>query len=130
MPPYTPVEGERDHERDTSVDQRTGEKLSSARASCRAAVRKAYRPVMRSRRAAGLKKSRHSTPARAGSRRIGRTKSVNTEKWNKTMTKLAMPKATWDGVRGRMMKVLMEEHDTILTSCWAQKLGTKAVGMR
>jgi len=56
------------------------------------------------------------------------TKSVNVEKWN--MAKLAMPKATWDGVRGRMMRVLLEEHDTILKSFWAQKLGTKAVGMR
>ena len=46
------------------------------------------------------------------------------------MAKLAMPKAIWDGVRGRMMKVLLEEHDTILKSFWAQKLGTKAVGMR
>ena len=58
------------------------------------------------------------------------TKSVNVEKWNDAMAKLAMPKATWDGVRGRMMRVLLEEHDTILKSFWAQKLGTQAVRMR
>jgi len=47
-----------------------------------------------------------------------------------TMAKLAMPKAVCDSVRGRMMRVLLEEHDTILKSFWAQKLGTKAVEMR
>jgi hypothetical protein len=49
------------------------------------------------------------------------TSTLRTEKWNKAMAKLAMPKAVWDGVRGRMMKVLLEEHDTILKSFWAQK---------
>ena len=58
------------------------------------------------------------------------TKSVNVEKWNDAMAKLAMPKATWDGVRGRMMRVLLEEHDIILKSFWAQKLGTQTVRMR
>jgi len=58
------------------------------------------------------------------------TKSVNVEKWNEAMAKLAMPKSTWDGVRGRMMRVLVEEHDTFLKSFWAQKLGTQVVGMR
>ena len=41
------------------------------------------------------------------------TKSINTEKWNEAMAKLAMPKAAWDSVRGRMMTVLLEEQDTI-----------------
>ena len=34
------------------------------------------------------------------------TKSVITEKWNEAMAKLAMPKAAWNSVIGRKMRVL------------------------
>jgi len=57
-----------------------------------------------------------------------RTKSVNTEKGNEEKRKLAMPNAAWDSVRGRVMRVLLEEHDNILQSFWAQKFGTKNSG--
>ena len=50
------------------------------------------------------------------------TRSINTEQWNEAMKKLAMPKATWDSVRRKMMRILLEEFDTILKSYWAQKL--------
>ena len=39
------------------------------------------------------------------------------------MKKLAMPKVTWDSARRKMMRILLEEFDTILKSYWAQKLG-------
>ena len=58
------------------------------------------------------------------------TKSVKTERCNEAMEKLAMPKAIWHNVRGKMMGVLLEEHDTISKSFWAQKLERRVVGMR
>ena len=58
------------------------------------------------------------------------TRSINTEQWNEAMKKLAMPKATWDGARRKMMRILLEEFDTILKSYWAQKLGAKTGGKR
>ena len=51
------------------------------------------------------------------------TRSINTEQWNEAMKKLAMPKVTWDSARRKMMRILLEEFDTILKSYWAQKLG-------
>ena len=44
------------------------------------------------------------------------------------MKKLAMPKATWDNARQKMIRILLKELDTILTGDWAQKLGAQSGG--
>ena len=46
--------------------------------------------------------------------------------------KLAMPKATWDSARRKIMRILLQiplaELDTILKSYWARKPGAKSGG--
>ena len=54
---------------------------------------------------------------------IAGTKSMNQEAWNKAMEVMGVPKQKWDGTRERFMKVLLDEHETILSSYLAQKYG-------
>ena len=54
---------------------------------------------------------------------IAGTKSMNQEAWNKAMEAMGVPKQKWDGTRERFMKVLLDEHETILSSYLAQKYG-------
>ena len=54
---------------------------------------------------------------------IAGTKSMNQEAWNKAMETIGVPKQKCDGMRERFMKVLLEEHETILSSYQAQKYG-------
>jgi predicted transcriptional regulator YdeE len=54
---------------------------------------------------------------------IAGTKSMNQKAWNKAMETIGVPKQKWDGTRERFMKVLLDEHETILSSYQAQKYG-------
>ena len=54
---------------------------------------------------------------------IAGTKSMNQEAWNKAMETIGVPKQKWDGARERFMRVLLDEHETILNSYQAQKYG-------
>jgi hypothetical protein len=54
---------------------------------------------------------------------IAGTKSMNQKAWNKAMETIGVPKQKWDGTRERFMKVLLDEHGTILSSYQAQKYG-------
>jgi hypothetical protein len=52
---------------------------------------------------------------------VAGTTSVNVERWNKALETIGVPKCKWTQVRERFMRVLLEEHDTILRSYRAQK---------
>ena len=39
------------------------------------------------------------------------------------METIGVPKQKWDGTRERLMRVLLDEHETILSSYQAQKYG-------
>ena len=54
---------------------------------------------------------------------IAGTKSVNVALWNRAMKAVGVPEAKWAEVRGKLMRVLLDEHDTILRSYQAQKRG-------
>ena len=54
---------------------------------------------------------------------IAGTKSVNVALWNQAMKTVGVPEAKWAEVRGKLMRVLLDEHDTILRSYQAQKRG-------
>jgi hypothetical protein len=56
---------------------------------------------------------------------IAGTKSMNQESGsvNKAMETIGVPKQKWDGTRERFMRVLLDEHETILNSYQAQKYG-------
>jgi hypothetical protein len=41
---------------------------------------------------------------------------MNQETWNEAMETIGVPKQKWDGTRKRFMKVLLDEHETILSS--------------
>ena len=43
--------------------------------------------------------------------------------FDKAMEAMGVPKQKWDGTRERFMKVLLDEHETILSSYLAQKYG-------
>jgi hypothetical protein len=47
---------------------------------------------------------------------VAGTTSVNVERWNKALETIGVPKCKWTQVRERFMRVLLEEHDTILRS--------------
>ena len=48
---------------------------------------------------------------------------MNQDAWNKAMETIGIPKQRWDGMRERFIKVLLVEHETILSSYRAQKYG-------
>ena len=50
-------------------------------------------------------------------------KSMNQDAWNKAMETIGIPKQKWDGMQERFIKVLLDEHETILSSYRAQKYG-------
>ena len=54
---------------------------------------------------------------------IAGTKSMNQKAWNKAMETTRVPKQTWDGMRERFMRVLLDKPETILKSYQAQKYG-------
>ena len=47
---------------------------------------------------------------------IAGTKSVNVALWNQAMRTVGVPEAKWAEVRGKLMRLLLDEHDTILAS--------------
>ena len=54
---------------------------------------------------------------------IAGTKSVNVALWNQAMRTVGVPEAKWAEVRSKLMRLLLDEHDTILRSYQAQKRG-------
>ena len=54
---------------------------------------------------------------------IAGTKSINVELWNRAMKVTGVPEAKWAETRGKLMRVLLDEHDNILRSYQAQKRG-------
>jgi hypothetical protein len=48
---------------------------------------------------------------------------MNQKAWNKAMETTRVPKQTWDGMRERFMRVLLDKPETILNSYQAQKYG-------
>ena len=54
------------------------------------------------------------------SRLISGTKSFNVALWNQAMKVVGVPEAKWTEIRGKLMRVLLDEHDNILRSCQAQ----------
>ena len=48
---------------------------------------------------------------------VAGTKSMKEEAWNEAKIK-------WSGGRARLMRVLLEEHEKVLGSFWAQVLGS------
>ena len=54
---------------------------------------------------------------------IAGTKSMNQEAWNKARETIGVPKLKWDRTRERFMRVLLDEHETILSNYQAQKYG-------
>ena len=56
---------------------------------------------------------------------VAGTKSMKEEAWNEAMEKFGVAKIKWSGGRARLMRVLLEEHEKILSSFWAQVLGSE-----
>ena len=54
---------------------------------------------------------------------VAGTKSMKEEAWNEAMEKFGVAKVRWSGGRARLMRVLLEEHEKVLGSFWAQVLG-------
>ena len=54
---------------------------------------------------------------------VAGTKSMKEEAWNEAMEKFGVAKVRWSGGRVRLMRVLLEEHEKVLGSFWAQVLG-------
>ena len=54
---------------------------------------------------------------------IAGTKSVNVALWNQAMRTVGVPEAKWAEVRSKLMRLLLDEHDTILRSYQTQKRG-------
>jgi len=54
---------------------------------------------------------------------IAGTKSINVALWNRAMKATGVPEAKWAEIRGKLMRVLLDEHDNILRSYQAQKRG-------
>ena len=54
---------------------------------------------------------------------VDRTKSINVSLWNRAMKAVGVPEAKWTEIRGKLMRVLLDEHDNILRSYQAQKRG-------
>jgi len=54
---------------------------------------------------------------------VAGTTSVNVERWNKALETVGVPKCKWTQVRERFMKVLLEEHDTILRATGRRNTG-------
>ena len=48
---------------------------------------------------------------------------MNQEAWNKARETIGVPKLKWDRTRERFMRVLLDEHETILSNYQAQKYG-------
>ena len=48
---------------------------------------------------------------------------MNVALWNRAMKAVGVPEAKWAEVRGKLMRVLLDEHDTILRSYQVQKRG-------
>ena len=51
------------------------------------------------------------------------TKSINTAEWNKAMKDLRVPEGQRDKARQKCMQILLDAHDLIIRSYWAQKHG-------
>ena len=51
------------------------------------------------------------------------TKSINTAEWNKAMKDLRVPEGQRDKARQQCMQILLDAHDLIIRSYWAQKHG-------
>ena len=51
------------------------------------------------------------------------TKSINIAGWNKGMEDLRVPEGQRDKARQQCMQILLDAHDLILRSYWAQKHG-------
>ena len=47
---------------------------------------------------------------------IAGTKSVNAALWNQAMKTVGVPEVKWVEVRGKLIRVLLDDHDTILRS--------------
>ena len=45
--------------------------------------------------------------------------------WNQAMKTVGVPEVKWVGIRGKLMRVLLDEHDNILRSYQAQKRGVE-----
>ena len=54
---------------------------------------------------------------------IAGTKSINVALWNRAMKVVGVPEAKWTEIRGKFMRVILDEHDNILRSYQAQKQG-------
>ena len=51
------------------------------------------------------------------------TKSINVAEWNKGMEDLRVPEGQRDKARQQCMQILLDAHDLIIRSYWAQKHG-------
>ena len=54
---------------------------------------------------------------------IAGEKSINVALWNRAMKVVGVPEAKWTEMLGKLMRVLLDEHDNILRSYQAQKQG-------
>ena len=54
---------------------------------------------------------------------IAGEKSINVALWNRAMKVVGVPEAKWTEIRGKFMRVILDEHDNILRSYQAQKQG-------
>ena len=54
---------------------------------------------------------------------IAGTKSIHVALWNQAMKVVGVPEVKWAEIRGKLMRVLLDEHDNILRSYQAQKRG-------
>ena len=54
---------------------------------------------------------------------IAGEKSINVALWNRAMKVVGVPEAKWTEMLGKLMRVLLDEHDNILRSYQAQKRG-------
>ena len=58
---------------------------------------------------------------------VAGTKSMKEEAWNEARGKIRIAKIRWSGGRARLMRVLLEEHEKVLCSFWAQVLGVERI---
>ena len=59
---------------------------------------------------------------------VAGNRSVNVEKWEENFKKLKIPKACWKQIRRRLVMTLLQEHENLFQSYWANRYGWGATG--